>query len=96
MFIANYSQKESDRLGLGIRFLALAPSMIMPDTDLGKLAIEQYSKYLGIPAADFVRSMKSPQTPRDVAEAVVVLSTRQEDSQGNVFTVSSEGIAKVP
>ena len=95
MFIANYSQKESDRLGLGVRFIALAPSMIMPNTDLGKLAVEKYAKYLGIPAADFVRSMKSPQTPRDVAEAVVALSTRQEGGQGSVFTVSSEGIATV-
>jgi len=96
MFIANYSQKESDRLGLGVRFIALAPSMIMPSTDLGKLAVEKYAKYLGVPAAAFVGSMKSSQTPFDVAEAVVAFSTRQESSQGSVFTVSSEGIAKVP
>ncbi len=38
IFIANYSQKESDRLGLGLRFAALAPRM-MPDTDLGKHAV---------------------------------------------------------
>lgn len=96
MFIANYSQKESDRLGLGIRFIALAPSTIMPNTELGKLAVEQYSKYLGIPAADFVGSMKTPQTPRDVAEAVVTLATHQDYGPGSVFAVSSEGIAQVP
>jgi hypothetical protein len=27
MFMANYSQKESDRLGLGLRFIAPAPRM---------------------------------------------------------------------
>jgi NAD(P)-dependent dehydrogenase (short-subunit alcohol dehydrogenase family) len=96
MFIANYSQKESDRLGLGVRFVALAPAMIMPNTALGKLAVDNYAKYLGIPVADFVDSIKSPQTPHDVAEAVVALSRRQEGGQGSVFTVSSEGIAKVP
>jgi NAD(P)-dependent dehydrogenase (short-subunit alcohol dehydrogenase family) len=96
MFIANYSQKESDRLGLGVRFVALAPAMIMPNTALGKLAVDNYAKYLGIPVAAFVDSMKSPQTPHDVAEAVVALSRRQEGGQGSVFTVSSEGIAKVP
>ena len=95
MFIANYSQKESNRLGLGIRFIALAPSMIMPDTDLGNLAIEQYAKYLGIPAADFAGSMKSPQTPQDVAEAVVTLATQQDYGEGSIFTVSSQGIAEV-
>ncbi|HEY2528803.1 MAG TPA: SDR family oxidoreductase [Xanthobacteraceae bacterium] len=96
MFIANYGQKESDRLRLGIRFMALAPLMIMPNTDLGKLAVEQYSKYLGISAADFVRSIKSPQTPQDVAEAIVDLAVRPEGHQGSVFTVSKEGIARVP
>ena len=96
MFIANYSQKESDRLGLGVRFVALAPAMIMPNTALGKLAVDNYAKYLGIPVANFVDSIKSPQTPHDVAEAVVALSRRQEGGQGSVFTVSSEGIAKVP
>jgi len=96
MFIASYSQKEADRLDLGVRFIALAPAMIMPNTALGKLAVEKYAKYLGISVPDFVGSMKSPQTPHDVAEAVVALSKRQEGGQGSVFTVSSEGIAKVP
>ena len=61
MFIANYSQKESDRLGLGLRFMALAPR-IMPDTELGKHAVAGYSRYLGISAADFVKGMASPPT----------------------------------
>src|SRR5207302_9341904 len=38
MFIANYALREADRLKLGLRFLALAPGSIMPDTDLGKTA----------------------------------------------------------
>src|SRR5262249_31475853 len=38
LFIANYSQKEADRLGLDLRFSALAPRM-MPDTGLGKHAV---------------------------------------------------------
>jgi NAD(P)-dependent dehydrogenase (short-subunit alcohol dehydrogenase family) len=95
MFIANYSQKESDRLGLGIRFIALSPAMIMPDTDLGKLAVEAYSRYLGIAQADFVRSIKSPQTPQDVAEAILDLAVSPHGHQGSVFTVSKDGIARV-
>ena len=38
IFVANYSQKESDRAGLGLRFMAVAPR-IMPDTELGKYAV---------------------------------------------------------
>jgi NAD(P)-dependent dehydrogenase (short-subunit alcohol dehydrogenase family) len=95
MFIANYSQKESNRLQLGIRFIAIAPSMIMPGTPLGKLAVEGYSNYIGVSATDFIRGMKAPQTPSNVAEAVVELATHPDMSTGSVFTVSSEGITAV-
>ena len=95
LFMANYSQKESDRLGLGLRFMALAPR-IMPDTELGKHAVAGYSRYLGISAADFVRSMASPPTSSDVATAVIELVTNPDPSQGNVFIVSGSGLEVVP
>lgn len=96
MFIANYSQKESNRLQLGIRFIALAPSMIMPDTSLGRFAVEGYAKYLGVPIEDFVNGMKGPQTPDDVANAVIELLSYPTERTGSIFTVSNEGIAAVP
>ena len=91
MFMANYSQKESDRLGLGLRFVTLAPR-IMPDTTLGQHAVAGYSRYLGISAADFIQSMASPPSASDVASAVVELSTKPEQSKGKVFVVSGEGL----
>ena len=39
MFLASYCQKESARLGLGIRFAALVPMRLMPETELGKVAV---------------------------------------------------------
>ncbi len=95
IFMANYSQKESDRLGLGLRFMALAPRM-MPDTDLGKHAVAGYSRYLGISAADFIQSMSSPPTSSDVATAVIQLATNPDQSKGKVFIVSGKGLETVP
>jgi NAD(P)-dependent dehydrogenase (short-subunit alcohol dehydrogenase family) len=95
IFIANYSQKESDRLGLGLRFMALAPR-IMPDTELGKHAVAGYSRYLGISPADFIKSMASPPTASDVATALVELVTDPESSKGHVFIVSGKGLEAVP
>jgi NAD(P)-dependent dehydrogenase (short-subunit alcohol dehydrogenase family) len=95
IFMANYSQKESDRLGLGLRFMALAPR-IMPDTDLGKHAVAGYSRYLGISAADFIQSMASPPTSSDVATAVIELVTNPDQSKGNVFIASGKGLEAVP
>jgi NAD(P)-dependent dehydrogenase (short-subunit alcohol dehydrogenase family) len=90
LFMANYAQKESDRLGLGLRFLALAPRM-MPDTELGKHAVEGYARYLCISAADFVKSMASPPTAADVANGVIELATK-DAAKGSVFIVSGEGL----
>src|SRR5262245_13118638 len=95
IFMANYSQKESDRLGLGLRFVALAPRM-MPDTELGKHAVAGYSRYLGISAADFIQSMASPPTSFDVATAVIELATYPDQSKGKVFVVSGKGLEPVP
>jgi NAD(P)-dependent dehydrogenase (short-subunit alcohol dehydrogenase family) len=94
IFMTSYSQKESDRLGLGLRFLALAPR-IMPDTELGKHAVSGYARYLGMPAADFIRGMDSPPTSRDVATGVIELVTKPERSKGNVFIVSGKGLEAV-
>jgi NAD(P)-dependent dehydrogenase (short-subunit alcohol dehydrogenase family) len=91
LFIANYSQKESDRLELGLRFTALAPR-IMPDTELGAHAVAGYSRYLGISAADFVGGMDSPPTAADVASAVIEIATHADRSKGKVFVVSGKGL----
>src|SRR5437870_8702944 len=95
LFIANYSQKESDRLGLGIRFMALAPRM-MPDSELGKHAVAGYARYLGISEADFVQSMDSPPTSADVAAGALEVVTHPDRSKGNVFVVSAKGLEAVP
>jgi NAD(P)-dependent dehydrogenase (short-subunit alcohol dehydrogenase family) len=92
MFMANYCQKESDRLNLGLRFLAVAPARIMPETDLGKAAVDGYSKYLGIGAAEFIKGMSSRQTPEDVARAVVELVANPNARPETVLIVSGKGI----
>jgi NAD(P)-dependent dehydrogenase (short-subunit alcohol dehydrogenase family) len=94
IFIANYSQKESDRLGLGLRFMAIAPP-IVPDTDLGKHVITGYSSYLGISADDFVRGMAAPPTACIVATAVIELVLNPDRSLGDVFIVSGKGLEAV-
>lgn len=74
MFLANYAQKEAERLKLDVSFLALVPGNIMPDTDLGKAAVEAYASSLGISTADFIKNMGVGQTTEDVARAVVELA----------------------
>jgi NAD(P)-dependent dehydrogenase (short-subunit alcohol dehydrogenase family) len=95
MFIANYSQKESDRLKLGLHFAALAPR-ITPDTDIGKHAVAGYSRYLGISESDFIGSMASPPTSADVAAAAIELATHPDKANGKAYVVSGKGVEAVP
>ncbi len=95
LFIANYSQKESDRLKLGLRFMALAPR-IMPDTELGKHAVADYSGYLGVSAADFIQGMASPPTASDTAATVIELAQHPDEFRGKAFIVSANGLEAAP
>lgn len=95
MFIAKYCQAESDRRELGIRFVALAPSRIMPETDLGQVAVNGYAQYLGVAAEKFLENMGPRQSPADVAEAVLGVVKNPPAEAGSIFTVSADGMAAV-
>jgi NAD(P)-dependent dehydrogenase (short-subunit alcohol dehydrogenase family) len=95
MFLANYAQKESDRAKLDLRLLALAPMRIMPSTELGAAAVAGYASYIGRSEAEFVAGMDSPQTPDDVAKAVIEFATNPNARQGNVFGVSGKGVEAI-
>ncbi len=93
MFLANYAQQASDRLTLGLRFIALAPWRLMQGTGTGEVAIPGYATYIGIPEKDFITSMTLPQTKEDVGEAVVTFAVHPPAAtEGNVFIVSGKGI----
>jgi len=96
MFIANYCQKESTRLGMGLRFIAIAPARIMPETGVGQVAVAGYSRYLGISPEEFLQGMRAGQTTHDVASAIVGFANQRNTLSGNTFMVSSDGIEEGP
>jgi NAD(P)-dependent dehydrogenase (short-subunit alcohol dehydrogenase family) len=96
MFIANYCQKEAMRLGLGLRFIAVAPARIMPETDIGQVAVNGYSRYLGISPEEFIQGMSGRQTMQDVASAIVGFASGRSELSGNTFMVSSNGVEPGP
>ncbi len=94
MFLAQYAQHESDRLKLNLRFLALAPGGMMPDTDLGKAAVEAYASSLGLSAADFIKR-GSALTTEEVAKAVVECVQHSGAQEGTAFLISRKGIEAI-
>jgi NAD(P)-dependent dehydrogenase (short-subunit alcohol dehydrogenase family) len=95
MFIASYSQKESDRLKLGIRFVTLAPRM-MPETPLGRRAVEDYAKFFGISKDDYIRRLPSPPSATEVANAFLSLRADPDGWRGDAYIVSGAGLEAVP
>jgi len=96
MFIADYAQQEAERLHLDLRFLALAPGGLMPETDLGRTAVEAYASAAGLSATDFMKRRGSAQTPEKVANAVVEFASQPRSREGNVFLISEKGIEALP
>jgi NAD(P)-dependent dehydrogenase (short-subunit alcohol dehydrogenase family) len=96
MFIAHYAQQEAERLHLDVRFLALVPGGLMPETDLGKAAVDAYASSVGLSATDFIKRRGSSQTPEDVANAVVEFASHPRSREGNVFLISRKGIEALP
>lgn len=94
LFVASYSQKESDRLGLGLRFRALAPR-ILPETDLGRHVVAGYARYLGITPVDFVQGMQSPPCACNVAHAVIDLVMNPDEHAELAYIVSGAGLQPV-
>jgi len=95
MFMASYCHKESARLGLGIRFAALVPMRLMPETDLGKVAVEGYARYMGMKPAEFIAGMTGRQSAADVAAAVVQIATERAPGNDTMFAVSAEGMSRL-
>ena len=64
----------------------------MPETELGKAAIEAYASSVGLSPADFINNMGAKVTTEDVANAVVTLASDSRERAGKTFLVSASGI----
>jgi hypothetical protein len=94
-FLAQYLQRESDSLKLGIRFVALLPMQIIGATELGHNAASAYAAQQGISEQAFLERSGPPLTPENVGRAVVALLTDQAYRNGIAFGVTGQGLASL-
>jgi NAD(P)-dependent dehydrogenase (short-subunit alcohol dehydrogenase family) len=73
-FLARYAAAESEREGLGIRFISVLPQLT-PATDLGAAAVAAYAARQGEDVTTFLEKAGRPLTPEQVGQAVVELAT---------------------
>jgi hypothetical protein len=82
MFMARYLQLASDARGLGIRFVALAPTELIAGTPIGEAAGEAYGREPG------------PLDPAGVARAILAVAGG-EHPEAHELAVTSEGLEAI-
>ena len=92
-FTAGYAQDESDRAGLGIRFLSVLPQLT-PATELGATAVAAYAARAGLDVATYLSQLGPTLSPETAGKAFVELAT---DAQlAGSFTLTAGGLAPAP
>lgn len=88
-FVADYAAIESERAGLGIRFVSVLPRLT-PATDLGAKAVAAYADRQGVDVATFVNAGGPALTAEQVGRSVVDLAVGRQHGS---FLLTAAGLA---
>jgi NAD(P)-dependent dehydrogenase (short-subunit alcohol dehydrogenase family) len=91
MFLAGYLQRSADAAKLGIRFLALVPKQILPETELGALAADAYAAAAGVTREKFMERFGKLLTAEGVAQTIVDVARGELAREGTILGVSGGG-----
>jgi len=89
-FIARYAQDESDRAGLGLRFVTVLPKLT-PVTGLGRPAVAAYAERDGVTTEQHLLRLGDPLTPA-VAGAAVARLVGDPDLTGPEYLLTAQGL----
>ena len=95
-FISGYAADESQRAGLGIRFISVLPQLT-PATDLGAAAVAAYAERQGMDVASYTESLGPALTPDLVGKAVLDLVESPVPGDGaEAYLVTAAGVRPAP
>jgi len=92
-FIASYAQDESERAGLGIRFLSVLPQLT-PATELGEKAVQAYAARAGMDLAAFRDQMGPELTAEAAGNSFVELVS--DPGRSGSFMLTAAGLTPAP
>jgi NAD(P)-dependent dehydrogenase (short-subunit alcohol dehydrogenase family) len=92
-FISGYAADESDRAGLGIRFLSLLPRLTVA-TDLGSTAVAAYAGRDGITVDEYLERFGPGLTPEEVGKAAVDVVASSGCTSG-AYLLTTAGLARL-
>lgn len=89
-YITSYAADESERNGLGIRFMSVLPQLT-PATDLGAMAVAGYAARAGQDLADFIASRGPALMPDEAGKAILDLAADSGYRPG-AYMLSAAGL----
>ena len=96
LFLTQYLQHESNRLQLGLRFMALVPRQIVGTTAIGSKAVAAYASSQGITQQQFLERMGHLVLTEDaVGQSVVTLLTDATMQGGMAYGLNSQGLSLI-
>jgi NAD(P)-dependent dehydrogenase (short-subunit alcohol dehydrogenase family) len=91
-FITDYAADESERAGLGIRFISLLPRLT-PATELGSGAVVAYARRAGLDVDEYLARFDPGLTGEDVGKATVDLVSSAEYAPG-AYLLTPAGLTR--
>jgi NADP-dependent 3-hydroxy acid dehydrogenase YdfG len=91
--ITSYAEEESQRNGLGIRFMSVLPQLT-PETELGAMAVAGYAARAGQEVPDFVAGRGPSLTPAATGLAITSLATDPGYGAG-AYLLSAAGLKEL-
>ncbi len=92
-FITGYAADESERAGLGIRFVSVLPRLT-PATALGSGAVAAYARRDGLDIGEYLARFGPGLTPEEVGKATVEVVTSAEYTPG-AYLLTPAGLTSV-
>ena len=93
-FITSYAAAESERDGLGIRFISVLPQLT-PATGLGAAAVAAYAAREGMDVAAYTERSGPALTPKQAGEAFLTLASDPGHAAG-AYLLTAAGLNPVP
>jgi NADP-dependent 3-hydroxy acid dehydrogenase YdfG len=90
-FVADYAAIESERAGLGIRFVSVLPRLTAA-TDLGAKAVAAYADRQGVDVEAFINATGPALTAEHVGRSVLELATQPLDG---CYLLAAAGLSAV-
>jgi NAD(P)-dependent dehydrogenase (short-subunit alcohol dehydrogenase family) len=95
-FVSAYAADESQRAGLGIRFVSVLPQLT-PATDLGAAAVAAYARRAGTDVATYTENLGPALTPEHAGKAILDLIEAPAPGEGaEAYLLTSGGPRPVP